>query len=174
MNTEKEIQDAKKKSDECFKTIERKVEEHALQLDEREEKREKTVAQFHSQVEEKDHQMENLEGEIHGTKKLFKEIGKRVEGIEKVAEHALQLNKMSSSMRTIEKTDTQFHSQLVKEASRQREKMEQELKELKELMKGISQHTEEVEKNETDHGFRLEEIDSRVEKIMKTIIDRFQ
>ncbi|XP_022805966.1 coiled-coil domain-containing protein 18-like [Stylophora pistillata] len=173
-NTEKEIQDAKKKSDERFKIIEREVEEHALQLDGREEKREKTVAQFHSQVEEKDHQMENLEREIQGAKKLFKEIGKRVEGIEKkVAEHALQLDKISSSMKTIEKTNTQFYSQLVKETIRQREKMEKELKDLKELMKGISQRTEEVEKNETDHGFRLEEIDSRVERIMKTAIDRF-
>ncbi|XP_022801579.1 structural maintenance of chromosomes protein 2-like [Stylophora pistillata] len=174
-NIEKQISDAKKKSDEHFKTMERKVEEHALQLDEREEKREKTVAQFHYQVEEKDHhEMDKLEQEIQGTKELFKEIAKRVEGIEKkVAEHALQSDKMSSSIKTIEETNTRFHSQLAKETNRQREKMEKELKDLKELMKGISQRTEEVEKNETDHGSRLEEIDSRVERIMNAEIARF-
>lgn len=144
-------------------------------MDEREEKREKTVAQFHYQVEEKDHhEMEKLEREIQGTKELFKEIAKRVEGIEKkVAEHALQSDKMSSSIKTIEETNARFHSQLAKETNRQREKMEKELKDLKELMKGISQRTEEVEKNETDHGSRLEEIDSRVERIMNAEIARF-
>ena len=175
-NIEKELQDTKMKTDRHFKTIERKVEEDALQLDElnfRQEEREKTMAQLHSKAKEKDHQKENKEQEIQGAKELLKEIDKRVEGNEKkVAEFALQLDKMSSRIEKIEKTSAQFHSQMVKETNHQLEKMEKEIRDLKELMKGICQRTEKVEKKQADQGSHLEDMDSRVER-MKTAIDQF-
>ena len=175
-NIEKELQDTKRKTDRHFKTIERKVDEDALQLGElnfRQEEREKTMAQLHSKAKEKDHQKENKEQEIQGAKELLKEIDKRVEGNEKkVAEYALQLDKMSSRIEKIEKTNAQFHSQMVKETNHQLEKMEKEIRDLKELMRGICQRTEKVEKKQADQGSHLEDMGSRVERI-KTAIDQF-
>ena len=175
-NIEKELQDTKMKTDRHFKTIERKVDEDALQLDElnfRQEEREKTMAQLHSKAKEKDHQKENKEQEIQGAKELLKEIDKRVEGNEKkVAEYALQLDKMSSRIEKIEKTNAQFHSQMVKETNHQLEKMEKEIRDLKELMKGICQRTEKVEKKQADQGSRLKHMGSRKER-METAIDQF-
>ena len=175
-NIEKELQDTKRKTDRHFKTIERKVDEDALQLGElnfRQEEREKTMAQLHSKAKEKDHQKENKEQEIQGAKELLKEIDKRVEGNEKkVAEYALQLDKMSSRIEKIEKTNAQFHSQMVKETNHQLEKMEKEIRDLKELMKGICQRTEKVEKKQADQGSRLKHMGSREER-METAIDQF-
>lgn len=149
-NTEKEIQNAKEKTDERFETIKRKVAEYILdELNYREEKKEKTMAQLHSQVKE-----------IQGVKQMSKEIGKRIEGIEKnVAEHALQLDEMSSRGKKVEERNAELHSQLVKETNHQLEKMDGEIRDLRELMKGIFQRTEKVEKK----AFDLQEMGTRVE-----------
>ena len=88
-----------------------------------------------------------------------------------MAEYALQLDKMSSRIEKIEKTNAQFHSQMVKETNHQLEKMEKE-RDLKELMKGICQRTEKVEKKQADQGSHLEDMGSRVER-METAIDQF-
>ena len=171
----KENIDTERKTDRRFETIERKVGELALQLDElnfRQEEREKTMAQLHSKVKEKDYPKENIEREMQSAKELLKEIDKRVEGNEmKVAEYALQLDKMSSRMEEIEKTNAQFHSQMLKETNHQLEKMEKE-KDLKELMKGICQRTEKVEKKQAGQGSRLKHMGSREER-METAIDQF-
>ena len=172
----KENIDIERKTDRRFETIERKVGELALQLDElnfRQEEREKTMAQLHSKVKEKDYPKENIEREMQSAKELLKEIDKRVEGNEmKVAEYALQLDKTSSRMEEIEKTNAQFHSQMLKETNHQLEKMEKEIRDLKELMKGICQRTEKVEKKQADQGSRLKHMGSRVER-METAIDQF-
>ena len=131
------------------------------------------MAQLHSKVKEKDYPKENIEREMQSAKELLKEIDKRVEGNEmKVAEYALQLDKMSSRTEEIEKTNAQFHSQMVKETNHQLEKMEKEIRDLKELMRGICQRTEKVEKKQADQGSHLEDMGSRVER-MKTAIDQF-
>ena len=172
----KENIDTERRTDRRFETIERKVGELALQLDElnfRQEEREKTTAQLHSKVKEKDYPKENIEREMQSAKELLREIDKRVEGNEmKVAEYALQLDKMSSRMEEIEKTNAQFHSQMVKETNHQLEKMEKEIQDLKELMKGICQRTEKVEKKQADQGSRLKHMGSREER-METAIDQF-